>query len=56
MKEEKVYLTFPTDRETSEFLKAFAKMAGKTQPELINEICQDFKKMVLDYIKENNEQ
>ena len=42
MNSEKVYLTFPTDKRTAELLKLIAKGTGKSQPELINEICKDF--------------
>ena len=52
MNNEKVYLTFPTDRETSFILKDVARRMGKTQPELINEICKDFIENLLAYLIE----
>lgn len=39
---EVVYLTFPTDYETSWLLKEIAKTQGKTQPQLIEEICKQY--------------
>lgn len=52
MKSKKVYLTFPTDPETSFLLKELAHKMGKTQPDLINEICKDFVKNLLSYLEE----
>lgn len=49
MKQKKVYLTFPTDPETAFILKDFAHRIGKTQPELINEICKDFIENLIAY-------
>lgn len=43
----KVYLTFPTEPEISLLLKKVANDMGKTQPELIEEICKDFLKELL---------
>ena len=47
-----VHLSFKTDRKTSDTLKLFAHSMGKTQPELIEEICKDFIKMIETAIKE----
>lgn len=52
MNNKKVYLTFPTDPETAFILKDFAHRMGKTQPELINEICKDFIDNLITYAKE----
>lgn len=52
MKQKKVYLTFPTDPETAFILKDFAHRMGKTQPELINEICKDFIENLIAYANE----
>ena len=52
MKNETVYLTFPTDRLTSDLLKLAAQKFGKTQPELINEICQGYVSNLLDILEE----
>lgn len=52
MKQKKVYLTFPTDPETAFILKDFAHRIGKTQPELINEICKDFIENLIAYTNE----
>lgn len=49
---EKVYLTFKTDRGTSEMLKLIAHKMGKSQPELIDEICHDFIKQILSFVEE----
>ena len=54
-KNKQVYLTFPTDPETSFILKDFAHRMGKTQPELINEICKDFIENLLSCLTEKNE-
>lgn len=51
IKDEIVYLTFKTDRETSYHLKNIAHLIGKSQPELINEICQSFVKTILEDAK-----
>ena len=51
-KNQKVYLTFPTDPETAFILKDFAHRMGKTQPELINEICKDFIENLIKFAKE----
>ena len=48
---DKVYLTFPTDPETAYALKTFAHKMGKTQPELINEICKNFVNEILEFAK-----
>lgn len=56
MKYDKVYITFNTKRETSEFLKSFAHLCGKTQPELINEICEDFIETVKNEIRKIEEE
>lgn len=50
MKNDYVYLTFKTDRDTHEFLKMMANAMGKTQPEIIDEICKDF----INFIKEES--
>lgn len=46
MIEEKVYLTFKTDKSVSEKLKLFAKACNMTQPELIDSICKDFIELI----------
>lgn len=51
----KVYLTFPTDPETAYILKDLAHRMGKTQPELINEICKDFIENIISYMNEKIE-
>lgn len=53
MKGNKVYLTFETDRKTSEELKWIAKSCKMTQPELINEICNDFIENINKLAEEN---
>ena len=57
MEKETIYLTFKTDRITSWHLKNIAHLLGKSQPELINEICQKFISTVLssENKEENNE-
>lgn len=48
----KVYLTFQTDLATSEILKRIAHEMGKTQPQLIDDICKEFiKELLLDQIE-----
>ena len=42
MIEEKVHLTFKTEKSISEKLKFLAKALNMTQPELIDSICKDF--------------
>lgn len=58
MKDDCVYLTFKTDRDTHEFLKLTAHILNKTKPELIEEICKDFinaiKEMANNNIDPNN--
>ena len=54
-KKEKVYLTFPTDPETSFILKDLAHRMGKTQPELINEICKEYIEDLLLFLNEKTE-
>lgn len=54
MKTDYVYITFKTDRETSEILKLLAHYYGKTQPELIEELCKDHIKGVQKYMEEFN--
>lgn len=44
----RVYLTFPINKETSDFLTDFAHRCKMTQPELIEEICEDFKNNILE--------
>ncbi len=51
MSEKKIYITFPTDKETLEFLHICQKVEGKTQPEIINDIIQLYKKAILESIK-----
>lgn len=46
MIEEKVHLTFKTERSVSEKLKIFAKSLNMTQPELIDSICKDFIELI----------
>ena len=55
MTENKVYLTFPTKKETADKITAIAHILGKTQPELLNEIIRDFIEDFENYIKEINE-
>lgn len=52
MKNNDVYLSFKTDRETCEMLTKIAHKLGKTQPELIEEICKDFIEDILSIVKE----
>ena len=40
--EQTVHLTFPTSRKTAYTLTKLAKQFGKTQPELLNDICQEY--------------
>lgn len=42
MKEDIVYLTFPTNKETAHALTDLAHIKGTTQPKLLNEICQEY--------------
>lgn len=42
MKQDTVHLTFKTTKKTSEILTFIAHKSGMTQPELINQICNDF--------------
>ncbi len=52
-KNKPVYLTFSTDPQISFLLKDIAHKMGKTQPELINEICNDYiKKYLLERIEQ----
>lgn len=52
MKNGKVYLSFQTDVATSKILKKIADDMGKTQPQLIDEVCKDFiKELLLDQIE-----
>lgn len=51
MSNNEVYLTFKTDKETSEGLKVLAQFFKKTQPELINDICKDFVENVLEELE-----
>lgn len=57
MKEEKIYLTFSTDKYTAAVLKELAKTYKMTQPELIENICKDHIESVMEYIAKakNNE-
>lgn len=50
--DEKIYISFPTSRVTSNFLKMIANKMGKTQPELINEICEEYIVKLLDVLEE----
>lgn len=50
--DEKIYISFPTSRVTSDFLKMIANKMGKTQPELINEICEEYIVKLLDVLEE----
>lgn len=56
MKQDKVYLTFSTDRETAYMLKELAHIYGKTQPELIEELCKDHIETVMKYMEKTNKQ
>ena len=49
----RVYLTFPITKETSDFLTDFAHRCKMTQPELIEEICEDFKNNILELANKN---
>lgn len=51
---EQVYLTFKTDRVTAGKLKVTAHIFGKTQPQLIEEICKDYIKTIETAIEEYN--
>ena len=52
MKNEYVYLTFKTDRNTSDKLKQIAKGIGATQPEVINDACKFFIETIDEACKE----
>lgn len=56
MKNDYVYLTFKTDRSTSEKLKGIAHMAGITQPEVINDACKFFLKTIEEAVKSMEEE
>lgn len=58
MKNDKVFLTFETDRKTSWLLKSIAHSFNMTQPELINDICKDFIDNILKEIEkmQNNKE
>lgn len=56
MKQEQVYLTFKTDRTTSELLKRLAQGMNMTQPELINRLCEIFIEDSLSHIHERLEE
>lgn len=49
---EEVYLTFKTPRHVSEFLKFVAHKKGKSQPKLIDEICQKYIREMLEMAEE----
>lgn len=42
MNKDLVYLTFPTDKKTAKTITEIAHIEGKTQPQLLNEICQAY--------------
>lgn len=46
------YLTFPIDALASDLLKKIAHDMGKTQPELLNEICNNY---IQNYLLEHIE-
>ena len=50
MNEDKVHLTFETDKKTAHLLTELAHLYGKTQPELIEEICKDHIADAMSYI------
>ena len=47
-----VYVTFKTHPLTCSLLKTIAHKMGKTQPELINEICEGYIENVLSTLEE----
>lgn len=56
MKHNKIYLTFSTDPETAYCLTELAHAMGKTQPELINELCKNFVDNATSYIHKKLEE
>lgn len=42
MKDEIVYLTFPTTKNTAHALTELAHVQGTTQPKLLDKICQEY--------------
>ena len=53
MNSDKVYLTFATDKETSDLLKLLAHSFKMTQPELINTICKQAIQSIKNKVKED---
>ena len=51
MKNEEVHITFKTDKETAHLLTQIAHLYGKTQSELINELCKDHIEDIKAFIK-----
>lgn len=47
-----VYLTFKTDRVTSDMLKEIARSFEMSQPELIDKICKEYIKDLLTELNE----
>ena len=56
MKSDEIYLTFRTDRTTSELLKKLAKAMNMTQQELINHLCKSFVSDAFTYIDKKLEE
>ena len=56
MKTDEIYLSFRTDRTTSELLKKLAKSMNMTQQELINNLCKSFVNDALTHIEEKLEE
>ena len=55
MIEQKVNITFKTNKSTSDLLKFIAHKCNMTQPELINEICEEFIERLNEAAKEDLE-
>lgn len=56
MKNDYVYLTFKTDRNTSNRLKEIAHLIGVTQPEVINDACKYFLEALDEACKKKSEE
>lgn len=51
-KENKVYITFPTHPMTNALLTTIAHKMGKTQPQLLNEICESYIVSILEELED----
>lgn len=52
MKQDRVYVTFPTHPMTNALLTTIAHKMGKTQPQLLNEICESYIESILEELEE----